>query len=385
MTETPTGVRADEVITASVQIAREEPTDAASHAAAWRRVADLHGRVVDAVRARPGVVAAGSSNFLPLQAGWRGPFVVEGEPPPARPEDAPQAQQHSASEGYFETMGARLTQGRLFVAADDAERPAVLVVNESFVRRHLPAGPAVGRRLRVFAGGFGPLGANLKFDRAAGHREHGVSSEIVGVIEDVRNAPLGEPVEPAIYYSARQFPFAEMQVAVEAVDRYSAVSALRSALNEVAPTVPLGEVRSWGERLAAATAEPRLLMSTLLFFGLLAGLLAAIGVYGIFSWSVALRTRELAIRLALGARPTAIGRLVATQTAVLVMLGLGVGLGIVRLADAAVARVLYEISPHDLSSFAAAATVLLVAALVACVAPARRAMRLDPVIGLRQE
>jgi len=207
----------------------------------------------------------------------------------------------------------------------------------------------------------------------------------VGVLADVRNAPLGQPVEPAIYFTTRQFPFGEMQVAVRATDPATALAALRSAVHDVAPTIPVGDAKTWGERLAEETAEPRLLMSTLVFFGFLASLLAAIGVYGIFSWSVALRTRELAIRLTLGALPVSVGRLVVGQTAALVAVGLLGGLLVVRITEATVSRVLYEVSPHDLVASLAASAVLLGAAFLACVAPTLRAMRLDPVEGLRAE
>jgi ABC-type antimicrobial peptide transport system permease subunit len=132
-------------------------------------------------------------------------------------------------------------------------------------------------------------------------------------------------------------------------------------------------------------AEPRLLMAILLFFGGLAALLAALGVYGLFSWSVALRTRELAIRLTLGAKPAAVGGRVVRQSLVLVTAGLAIGLGIVRLGHSALQRVLFDVSPGDLRSTAAAAALLLIAAAVACVPPTLRAMRVDPVRGLRME
>src|SRR4030095_2919585 len=127
--------------------------------------------------------------------------------------------------------------------------------------------------------------------------------EVVGVVKDVRNTPLGQAVEPAIYFGAQQFPFRELFVTVRATTVPAAVTAVRAALAATAPTVPMGVVRTWGERMAARTAEPRLLMMLLLFFGATAALLAGLGVYGLFSWSVAQRTRELAIRLTLGARP----------------------------------------------------------------------------------
>lgn len=382
MTETPTGVAADEVLTTTVQLTREKASDA-EVMVAWRKVADSHTRILDQVRRQPGVIAAGGSNFLPLQAGWRSSFGIEGQPLPDRSEDAPQAQMHSVSDGYFEAMGARLARGRPFAATDGADMPGVLIVNETFARRFLPAGDAVGRVLRIYSGGVGPLGKNLR--ATAGVAHGGLPFSVVGVVADVRDAPLGQAVEPAIYFTSRQFPFSEMFLAVRAVDRATAIAAVRRAIHDVAPKVPVGETKTWGERFAAETAEARLLMSTLMFFGFLASLLSAIGVYGIFSWSVALRTRELAIRLTLGALPANVGRLVLAQTAALVTVGLFAGLLLVRAADTPLARVLYRVSPHDLPSATVASLVLLAAALLACLAPVRRAMQVDPVIGLRAE
>ena len=209
--------------------------------------------------------------------------------------------------------------------------------------------------------------------------------EVVGVVRDLRNAPLGQSVEPAIYLTTRQFPFRELTLAVRASDRSVAVAAVRAALKDVAPSVPMAAAQTWGERFAALTAEPRLLMTLLVFFGVLAALLAALGVYGLLSWSVALRRRELAIRLALGARPAALGRLVVRQSTALVVVGLAVGLLLVRFSHGALARVLFQISPGDPGSLLLAGTPLLMAALGACVPPAVRASHVDQVEGLRVE
>jgi len=380
MVSTPTGVDADEVVTAPIQLIVPRAQRGSNEM--WLNVAGVHSQILDAIRRQPGVEAAGGANFLPLQVGWRDPFTVEGQPAPARPEDSPQAQLHSTSEGWFEAMGARMVQGRCFKAADGPGQAPVVIVNQTFAQRHLAGGPAVGRHLRLYVAGIGPLGRNLV---APEDRHQATLAEVVGVVADVRNAPLGQPVEPAIYFTTRQFPFAELQIAVRAVSPAVAYEALRAGVHEVAPAVPIGEAKTWGERFREHSGEPRLLMSTLIFFGFLASLLAAIGVYGIFSWSVALRTRELAIRLTLGAQPVSVGRLVVGQTAALVAVGLFIGLLLVRVADATLTRVLYQVSPHDLESAAVASLVLLAAALFACLAPARRAMRLDPVIGLRAE
>src|SRR5262249_37434031 len=160
-------------------------------------------------------------------------------------------------------------------------------------------------------------------------------------------------------------------------------AAIRTGLKNAAPSVPMSPGQTWGQRFARRTAEPRLLMTILVFFGALAALLAALGVYGLFSWSVALRKRELAIRLTLGARPGGVGGLVLGQGVVLVAAGLAVGLLMMRAAESVLTRVLFEVSPSDAGSIAAASGLLLAAAMIACVPAALRAMRVDPVEGLR--
>jgi ABC-type antimicrobial peptide transport system permease subunit len=253
------------------------------------------------------------------------------------------------------------------------------------VRRYLPDADAVGKVVRTWATAIGPLGAHLKAQGFLRPPPEGIPSEIVGVVRDINNVPLGQKVEPAIYFTTRQFPFSEVAIAVKATDTPAAQAAIRAAMRKIVPALPMSATQTWGERFAAKTAEARLLMTILVFFGGLAGFLAALGVYGLFSWSVALRTRELAIRLTLGARPSAVGALVIRQSAVLIVAGLAVGFTIVRLAESILARVLFGVSASDLTAIATAGGVLLLAALVACIPPALRAMRVDPVEGLRAE
>ncbi len=375
MMDTPTGVDADDAIMTTVQLASDAYSD-------WGVVGETHSRIIEQIRERPGVLAAGGGNFLPLEVGWRGPFGVDGQPQAARVEDRPQAQLHSVRDGYFEALGAEMADGRAFEPFDNASGAAVAIVNETFARRYLADGPAVGKVLQIYATGIGPLGRNLMVGQP---RRSPNPFEVIGILRDVRNAPLGQGIEPAIYLSTRQFPFREIFLAGAASDRGGGVAAIRSALASVAPNVPMASVRTWGDRFAARTAEPRLLMVVLGFFGALAGLLAAIGVYGLFSWSVALRTRELAIRMTLGAEPAGVGGLVVRQSVLLVAAGVAVGLALIRVAESALTRVLYQVEPSDLGSALAASGLLLAAALIACVPPALRAMRLDPVEGLRVE
>lgn len=385
MMATDLGVDAEEVVTTPVQLNRStvDPSESLAGFEVWRLIAEAHARLLEEIRQRPGVLAAGASNFLPLEVGWRLPFAVQGGPVYDDPDAAPQVQLHSVSDGWFETMGARIAAGRTLRPADTAGAPAVVVVNRTLADRFLREGSAVGRTLILWTDTIGPLGRNLEAGPSPDGRA--IPYEVVGVVEDVRNAPLGQAVEPAIYFSARQYPFSEQILAVRAVNRAAAVAAIREALAAVAPAVPVGAVETWGERVAARTAEPRLLMWLLGLFGGMAAALAAAGVYGLFSWSVALRRRELAIRVTLGAAPRRLGRMVARESAILVGGGLAAGLTIVFASRTALTRVVYGVSPTDAAANLTAAAVLVVAAAVACLPPVLRAMRVDPTEGLRVE
>jgi hypothetical protein len=304
------------------------------------------------------------------------PFAIEGKPPAVRPEDQPQAQYHTVADGYFESIGARLLSGRLLTSRDTRDTPGVVVVNETFARRYLPENighPVLQTRSR----GIGPLGRNIMPE--GGH------FEIVGVVADVRNVPIGQPVEPAVYFAAAQFPFRAMFMTIDARDVPTAMAALRNSLRAVAPGIPLTDATTWAQRFERSRAEPRLLMTTLMVFAGLAAVLAALGVYGLFSWIVALRRRELAIRLTLGARPVRLGGAVIGHAALLGVIGVIAGWTLVQFAGAALARVLYEVAPHDMPTTTAAGAVLLIASAAACLPPAIRAMRVDPTEGLRLE
>jgi len=388
MMNTPTGVDADDVVTASVQLAAP---DGAFHSpdAQWRTFADQHAAILDHIRRESGVEAAGATSILPLEIASRFPYEIDGDgDAPRRTDDRLLAQFDTVSDGYFESMKAPLVMGRAFSAFDTYTSVPVVIVNETFVNRHRDSGrPVIGRRVTLNAATVGPRARNLMvpFQPKVNPNPSPVAFEIVGVVTDVRNVPLAQAVEPTVYFSARQFPYREMFLTVRATDIGTGVQAIRRALSAVSPHTPIGKVQTWGDRMAAFTAEQRLLMTLLVVFGAAAGVLAALGVYGLFSWSVALRTRELAIRLTLGARPVSVGIRVIRQSVVLIAAGLIVGLAIIWLAEAALRRVLFEMSPRDPASLAAACVLLVAVALVACVPPALRALRVDPVDGLRAE
>jgi putative ABC transport system permease protein len=379
MTRVPLGVAPKDVVLAGVQLS------AGFNSGAWTAVATDHATVLDRIREQPGVVSAGSTNDLPFEHGWRNPFQPADQTF-GRPEDRPQVQYHSVSDGYFETMGARLIEGRAFTAHDTPDGEAVVIVNETLARRHYPGRSAVGREIVSTPSQVGPLARNLTWTfNKDGSRTPPARTRIVGVVADIQNVPLGSPAEPAVYAPTRQFPFGSVTIAVAARDRAAAVQAVRNALKAVSPQTPLGTVETWDDRLAGRTAEPRLLMTTLSAFGALAAFLAALGVYGLFSWSVALRRRELAIRLTLGERPRSVGAAVVRRSAVLVVIGLTIGVALVQATRGLLSTVLFGVTPHDTTSVLTGAAVLFVAALVASLPPAWRAMLVDPVEGLRAE
>jgi putative ABC transport system permease protein len=383
MTQVPLGVDGRNAILTTVQLT-PAITGNATPTSAWQTVATQHSAILDRLREQPGVISAGSTTFLPMEHGWRGPFMLADQPP-GRPEDRPQAQHHSISEGYFETMGAKLLDGRPFTAQDTPTTEAVVVINETMAKRYFPGQSPVGRQILSWSSQIGPLGRNLTWTILPdGHRVQ-PTIRVVGVVADIHNVALGMPVEPAIYATSRQFPFGNMTIAINARDSATAVQAMRNALKSVSPATPLGAIESWPDRFKARTAEPRLLMTTLTAFGALAAFLAALGVYGLFSWSVALRQRELAIRLTLGARPVSVFATVVRQSVLLAVIGLVGGFALVQAARGALATVLFGVTPNDVTSTMTAAVMLFLAAIVATLPAAVRAMRVDPVEGLRAE
>ena len=364
----PTGIVSSGVVTATVQLSGASYQD-------WNAVERFYTTLIESTHRQPGVTAAGASTSLVLEPGWRVPFLIEGRPP-ARAEEAPIAQHVSASFGYFETVRASLLSGRLFTERDTAAGEPVIVVNDTFARRIFPGEDVVGKRIVSRAQQIGPLGRNLSGP---------VPFRIVGVIADIHQAPIGRREEPVIYHAHRQFPFRAMTLVARGEDASAVVAGLRAALRSLDASLPLANVRTMDERLAAATAEQRLLTGVLITFAILTALLAAIGIYGLLAWTVSERRRELAIRLALGAQPGALARLVTRQGLVLTIAGIIIGLGGAQLARGLLRTVLFETRTTDIVAMSAAAVLIVAAAGLACLAPAWRATRVAPVEGLRTE
>lgn len=373
MMQAPTGIETERVVTATLQIEGDKYQQ-------WPSVQQFYTTLLDAVRRQPGIEAAGASTAIVLQPGWRIPFAVDGRPP-VRAGEAPIAQHVSAGSGYFEAVGARLVAGRFLTDTDSPSSEPAVVVNETLATRIFPGEDALGRRLLSTAQQIGPLGRNLMF---ASREIRTVPFRIVGVVADIHQAPIGQAAEPVIYHAARQFPFRAMTIVARGPDTATVVSGMRQALRTLDASLPLSNVRTMDERMVTATAAPRLLTAVLTTFAILTGLLAAIGVYGLLAWTVSERRRELAIRLALGAQPAALARLVTRQGLALAAAGVAIGLLGAQLASGVLRAVLFETRTTDIAAMAGAAALLLSAAFAACVAPALRASRVSPVEGMRE-
>ena len=374
MMSAPTGIAADGVVTAALQLEGAKYQQ-------WPKVEQFYSMYLESLRAQPGILAAGGSNAVALEAGWRVPFEVEGRPAP-REEERPIAQYVTVSEGYFETFGARLVGGRFFSTSDTSTSEPVVVVNETFARQVFAHEPAVGKRIISLARQVGPLGRNLMYPTTQGHIAP-VAFTIVGVVADVHQSPIGQADEPVIYHAQRQFPFRALTVAARGADQAAVVSAMRTALRSLDPAIPLSNIKTMGDRIVTATAAPRLLTAVLTTFAVLTGLLAAIGVYGLLAWTVNERRRELAIRLALGAQPRSLAALVTRHGLLLAISGVVLGLASAQLGGRLLRAVLFQTHTMDLTAAAGTAALLIVAAALACLAPARRAARVTPVEGLR--
>jgi putative ABC transport system permease protein len=368
MMTAPTGIVSEQVLTTNLQL-----TGAAYRQ--WPAAGQFYAALLDRIRQQPGVVTAGAANFLPLQAGWRVSFSRQGDPPPRAGEE-PIAQAHSVSDGYFDTMRARLVAGRLFTRHDGPQSEAVIVVNEAFARKYFAGEDPVGRRLVGLPNGIGPLGRNLM--------PRGTPHTIVGVVANIQQVPIGQPMEPAIYHSSHQFPFSAMSIVLRGPDTAALTTAVRNAVRQTDAALALGEMRTMDERLRSAAAEPRLLMFVLSAFAIITGVLAAVGVYGLLMWVVNDRRRELAIRLALGARPSTLARQVTFQGVTLVAIGVAIGLFASRAAGTLLQAVLFETGVGDPVAVAGSAALVLAAALAACALPAWRASRVEPLDGLRE-
>lgn len=328
-------------------------------------------QVLGRVSALPGVQRSAASFPLPVYGtAWGMLYSVEGQPEPA-PGQFPLAQVASVSPDYFSTLQIPLLQGRSFAETDTQEAPGVVIIDETLASFHWPNESPIGKHLRI--------------------RSEDRPRTIVGLVGSVKNSGLGERSRPQMYMPYLQ----KMQgtslvptvylVLRTAGDPMSLAAALKEEIQEVDPNTAVSEIKPMDELLDESTAERRFSALLMGIFSGLALVLAAIGSYGVVSYSVAQRTHEFGIRMALGAQPSDVLKLVVGQGLKLSLIGVVIGLATAFALTRAMSGLLYGVSATDPITFSAVSLLLTSVTLLACYIPARRATKVDPMVALRYE
>jgi predicted permease len=336
-------------------------------------------QLMERLRALPGVQAVGAGSRL-LRIENRLPnesFSIFGRPV-SKPEDQPKAEFKGITPDWLRALGGRVLRGRDFTEADTLESPGVVLVNETLARRYFPNEDPVGQFFKM-GGKTPPLGATNVWGQSEW-------STIIGVVSDVKSLRPPPEAAPEVYQSYWQWPMQNPTLLLRTTgDPAALAAAIRRETKAVIPNLPPPIIRTMDDLLAETMGQPRLQTGLLSLFAALALGLVAVGLYGVIALSVGQRTRELGIRIALGAQQRNVLALVLGQGMRLVLFGIGAGL----LASFGLTRVmrnlLYGVTPTDPLTLAAVACLLVAVAVMACWVPARRAARVDPMVALRAE
>ena len=356
------GFEPTNVLTADVSVSTAKYPEPAQRAAFYREA-------LERIATLPGVESAGIVYPLPLGGSFESyTFDIAGQPP-FPPGQQPSADRRIISPDYFRTMSTPLRKGRTFGIHDQATAPAVMIVNDSFARRFFPGEEVIGKRI------------------IPGEGRQPVTREIVGVVGDVRHEGLDVEPTPEYYIPYEQASVDDMTVVARTTggNPTSIATPLRDVIRGMDKEQPVYNIRPMTQLLDESVAQRRFNMVLLGGFALLALVLAGIGIYGVMSYSVAQRTREIGVRIALGAQSGDVLKMVLTQALGLTAVGLTLGLiGALALTRFLV-TLLFEVKPTDLRTFAGVSIVLGAVAIAACLIPARRATKVDPLVALRYE
>lgn len=329
------------------------------------QVVNFYAQLLDRVKALPGVESAATISTLPLSGNNTDiDFLIEGRPAPP-PNQEPVAWFSVISPDYFQTMQLRLIKGRPFSESDNEKAPLVAVISETTAKRYWPNEDPLGKRI-----GRGP-------DKWR---------EIVGIVRDVKHFGLAADAPATMYLPMRQAPARGMNlVARTSGDPLSIAPALRQQVWAGDRNLAIANLGTMKDLIAASITQQRFILTLLACFAGLALLLAAVGIYGVMSYAVTQRTHEIGIRMALGARVGDVLRLVFRQGLVLTLIGIAIGMALAFALTRLMSSLLFGVTPTDAVTFAAVAGGLVLVALVACLVPARRATKVDPLIALRYE
>src|SRR5829696_539529 len=342
----------------------------ASRYAENTQIVNFYDQLLTQLAAQPGVQSAGLTTALPLSGGGDVlAFSIEGQSLGTN-ERVPDAEARVVSPDYFRTMEIPLLRGRLLDGRDGPDAPFAMVISDSLVRRYFRNEDPLGKRIT-----FGdPSAKDARW------------YNVVGVVGDVRQADLADEPYAQVYRSSRQVPRRAQTIVVRtAGDPQAFVETLRSQLSALDPQQALYNVRTAEQVVAESIAKPRFNMLLITIFAVVALLLAAVGIYGVISYTVTQRTHEIGIRMALGARPFGVFKMVVGQGLVLALIGVGAGLvasfGVMRLLSS----LLFGVTPTDVVTLSAVSGMLIFIVVLASYLPARRATKVDPLVALRYE
>jgi putative ABC transport system permease protein len=329
------------------------------------RFVAFYAQLLDRIKTLPGVQSVGAISNLPLGGGRTdSDFSIQGRPQP-EPGEHPVAWYDSVTVDYFRTMGMRLLEGREFTERDNQDGPKVVIISEALARRYFPGEQAVGKFLQ-----FGEK--NVR--------------EIVGVMGDVKQFGLETDARPSMWFSAGQIPDRGMYVVVRTSgDPAALASALRSEVWAIDNNLAVAEVAPMEKIVSESIAQPRFILLLVGFFAVVALVLAAVGIYGVMSYSVTQRSQEIGIRMALGAQASDVLKMVVWQGMALTAAGVAIGLAGAFAVTRLMGSLLYGVSATDPVTFGMIALILAGVALGASFVPARRATKVDPMIALRHE
>jgi putative ABC transport system permease protein len=358
------GFQPDQTITAVLSLPDARYPDV-------RRQEALTTPLLERVRRMPTVRAAALASFIPFDGKETLlTFEVAGEPTPP-PSARRLSQFRVVSDGFFEALGIPLVRGRTFTRSDTSSSPKVAVIGRALASKYFPSKDPIGQRL------------TLDDDPSSPKTEW---FTVVGVVDDVRFRRLADAPRPQLYLPVSQQGFPEFTlVAKTGADPFSVVSSLRGIVRSLDPAIPLNDVRTLEEVVSSSVAGERFRTSLLTAFALIALLLATIGVYGVMSYSVEQRGAEMGLRMALGASPRDVLRLVAGHGLKLALAGVALGVMAAFWVTRLLSSLLFGVSATDPVTFASIATLLLGVAALASYLPARRATKADPMALLRME